>query len=118
MGALILDPASATLLLSSVLILTAVTVYLAYAALSRKDRPGSEEYGEVYIGGEPKTVVRSIDVPVRNLFWGVVWGAGRRLYSYLRDRMHNGVMNDWGVYMITYIGLLSMIALIYFTVMR
>ncbi|MEM3948751.1 MAG: hypothetical protein QXM76_04075, partial [Zestosphaera sp.] len=80
MEVLILDPASATLLLSSALVLTAATMYLAYATLSRRDRPSSEEYGEAYIGGEPKTVVRSLDVPVRNLFWGLVWGAGRRLY--------------------------------------
>lgn len=118
MEALILDSASATLLLSSVLLLTAATTYLIYVALSRKDKPDSGEYGEAYIGGEPKTVIRSLDVPVRNLFWGMVWGAGRRLYNYLRDRMHNGVMNDWGVYMITYIGVLSMIALIYFIAMR
>jgi len=109
-----LDPWTATLFLSGVLVFSTLVMYLIYITLSRKTSQTSSEYSEPYIGGEPANVIKSVDVSVRNLFWGVVRGAGRRLYTFLRDQMHNGVLNDWGVYMVSYIGLLTLIALIYF----
>ncbi|MEM2038886.1 MAG: hypothetical protein QXN79_00135 [Zestosphaera sp.] len=115
MTSLNLDPWTATLFLSGVLVLSSLVMYLIYVSLSRKTIQTSSEYSEPYIGGESVTAIRSVDVSVRNLFWGIVRGAGRRLYTFLRDQMHNGVLNDWGVYMVTYIGLLVLVALIYFT---
>lgn len=109
-----LDPWTATLFLSGVLVFSSLVMYLIYISLSRKTMQSSSEYSEPYIGGESSNIIRSIDVPVRNLFWGIVRGAGRRLYTFLRDQMHNGVLNDWGVYMVTYIGLLALISIIYF----
>ncbi|MGC8974618.1 MAG: hypothetical protein ACP5KB_00280 [Thermoprotei archaeon] len=109
-----LDPWTATLFLSSVLLFSAFTMYLVYVLLSRRAGKTSSEYSEPYIGGEPANVVRSVDISVRGLFWGIVRGAGRRVYTFLRDQMHNGVLNDWGVYMITFVGLLALIALTYF----
>lgn len=113
-----LDPSTAALMLSGVLALTATLMYLIYITFSRRASTSSMEYGEAYIGGESRTIIKSLDISVRNLFWGIVWGTGRKLYSVLRDSVHNGVMNDWSVYMITYIGLLSLIALVYFLVLR
>lgn len=118
MGVINLDPSMAALTLSGVLALTAALMYLIYIALSRRAPTSSVEYGEAYIGGESRTVIKSLDISVRNLFWGIIWGAGRRLYLILRDRIHNGMMNDWSVYMITYIGFLSLIALVYFLALR
>ncbi|MEO3993159.1 MAG: hypothetical protein QN229_02455 [Desulfurococcaceae archaeon TW002] len=110
-----LDPWTATLLLSSVLMFSSLVMYLVYIILSRKTTQSSSDYSEPYIGGEPANIIRSIDVSVRNLFWGIVrGGAGRKLYTFLRDQMHNGVLNDWGIYMVTYIGLLALISFIYF----
>lgn len=114
MTSLNLDPWRATLFLSSVLVASSLVMYLIYVSLSRKTTQVGSEYSEPYIGGEPADVIRSVDVPVHNLFWGIVRGTGRRLYMFLRDQMHNGVLNDWGVYMATYIGLLALVALIYF----
>jgi hypothetical protein len=109
-----LDPPTATLFLSGVLAFSALVMYLLYVSLSRKTSQTSSEYSEAYIGGEPLSVIRSVDVSVRNLFWGIVGGAGRRLYSFLREQMHNGILNDWGVFMVIYMGLLLLAALIYF----
>lgn len=114
MTSLNLDPWTATLFLSSVLVVSSLAMYLIYVSLSKKTAQTSSEYSEPYIGGESASIIRSVDVSVRNLFWGIVRGAGRRLYAFLRDQMHNGVLNDWGVYMATYIGLLALVALIYF----
>lgn len=111
-----LDPWTATLFLSGVLAFSSLVMYLIYVSLSRKTTRSSSEYSEPYIGGEPANIIRSIDVPARNLFWGIVRGTGRKLYVFLRDQMHNGVLNDWSVYMVTYVGLLALISIImYFT---
>lgn len=114
MTSLNLDPWTATLFLSSVLVFSTLVMYIIYTLLARKAPQTSSEYSEPYIGGESASVIRSVDVSVHNLFWGIVRGAGRRLYTFLRNQMHNGVLNDWGVYMVAYVGLLALIALIYF----
>lgn len=114
MATLNLDLWTATLFLSSILMISTLVMYLIYISLSRKTKQSSSEYSEPYIGGEPASVIRSVDISVRNLFWGMVRGAGYRLYKFLRDQMHNGILNDWGVYMSSFIGLLALIALIYF----
>ncbi len=110
---MLLDPLSTTLILSGVLVFTALIMWIIYTLVKSNPVKVSEEFKEPYLAGEPPTTVSKIDIPSHTLFWGFIYGLSRKLYHYLRERMHSGVLNEWGEYMVAYLGLLSLIGFLF-----
>jgi len=107
-----LDPLTATLILSGVLAFTALITWFIYSVVKSNPTNVSEEFKEPYLAGEPTSTLSRIDAPSNTLFWGFIYGLSRKLYHYLRERMHSGILNEWGEYMSVYLGLLSLVGLL------
>jgi len=96
---LILMTQAEVLIMTYVMVLTALAAYLAYALLkSRSYRPRAEA-AKPYLSGEGEEVVSRVHAPSTGLYWGFIKGWGMRMYAFLRDSMHNGVLSDWASYM-------------------
>ncbi len=84
----------------------ALLLFIYFAAAARYRAGGGEE---PYTSG--------LDYPEEDLsvpdifFWSIVRYHGRRLYGFLRDRLHNGVLDNWLAWMLGWLlGLFVLVA--------
>jgi len=87
------------LILTTALFMAAGLLALFYLIVRPKGIHRSGEVADIYLSGESERIVRSIDIPSSSLLWGLIIGWGRKLYRFLRDEMHNGILSDWASYM-------------------
>ncbi len=85
--------------LTSLMLVSAGALALAYKLLRPKYPPRGGESSNPYLSGEGEDVVTSVHAPSTALYWGFVKGWGARLYGYLRETLHNGNLSDWSSYM-------------------
>jgi len=114
MRAIIMDPQMLIIISSASMFFIALVAGLIYLAM-RSGRPSttvSEEAREIYVCGEPPSVVSSPTGSTESMYWGFVRSIARTLYRYFRDLMHTGKLSDWAGYMSGWYGFLVVIALI------
>ena len=111
MGVVItLTPQELVLALTGAMGLGALALGLLYKALKPKHEVREDLSTEPYLSGEGEEVVTEVTAPSPGLFWGFVSGWGKKLYGYLRERMHNGILSDWGSYMASWMCIASLVA--------
>lgn len=88
--------------------LALVTGFLIYYALRSK----SERVTDVYLAGEPESVVSMISPSIGALYWGFVRKFAKRLYEDLVGKVHTGSLHDWLRFISSWFGLLMLIAII------
>ncbi len=98
-GTLVLVTQAEILVMSIIMVLTALVFALFYALLKNRSYRLRIESAEPYLSGEGEEVVSRVNVPSAGLYWGFVKGWGKKMYAFLRDEMHNGVLSDWATYM-------------------
>ena len=98
-GTLVLVTQAEILVMSSIMVLTALVFALFYALLKNRSYRLRAEAAEPYLSGEGEEVVSRVHAPSAGLYWGFIKGWGKRMYAFLRDEMHNGVLSDWASYM-------------------
>jgi len=114
MRAIIMDPQTLIIVSSTSMFFVALVAGIVYLAM-RSGKPSttvSEEAREIYVCGEPPSVVSSPTGSSESMYWGFVRGIARTLYRYFRDLMHTGKLSDWAGYMSGWYGFLVVIALI------
>ncbi len=107
-----LGPAAETLILVGLACLAALVFTAIYVASRPKYRVRGGEAVEPYLSGEGPEVVRRPEAPSPTLFWGLIIGYMRRAYRYLREELHSGRLSDWAAYMSSWMGFLTIVALI------
>ncbi len=105
-----IPPQELALVLSGAMVLGALALAILYKALKPKTRLRQDLSSEPYLSGEGEEVVSEVTAPSLGLFWGFIEGWGMKLYDYLRDKMHNGILSDWGSYMAAWMCLATLIA--------
>ena len=96
---LVLMAQTEILVMSSIMVFTALVIALVYALLKNRSFRFRTEAAEPYLSGEGEEVVSRVNAPSLGLYWGFIKGWGRRMYAFLKDEMHNGILSDWASYM-------------------
>ncbi len=107
-----LDPLELTIVLSGLMGLMALIIYLVVKALEPRYPSRSGDAVEPYIGGEHPSILSRPLVPGANLYWSFVKRNFARAYYFLKEKMHTGRFSDWVNYMILWMAILFIIALV------
>jgi len=95
-----------------VALLLAVITLLYYTLKSRVNR-----YSDLYLSGEPESVVSMLSPSIMALYWGFMRRFARSLYSVLVSRVHTGSLHDWYKFISSWFSLLLLASVIAFTVL-
>ncbi|MFZ8782979.1 MAG: sodium:proton antiporter [Desulfurococcaceae archaeon] len=94
-----------------VALLLVVVTALYYSLKSRTTR-----ISDVYLSGEPESVVSQLSVGVAALYWGFMKRFARVVFSTLTTRVHTGSLHDWYKFISSWFSLLLLISIVVFTV--
>jgi len=94
-----------------VALLLLVAVVLYYALKSRITR-----ISDVYLSGEPESVVSTLSPSVAALYWGFMKRFARSIFNTLTSRVHTGSLHDWYKFISSWLGVLILISVVIFTV--
>jgi len=93
-----------------VALLLVITLLLYYMLKSRTIR-----VSEVYLSGEPESVVSMISPSVASLYWGFIKRFARSIFNVLITKVHTGSLHDWYKFISSWYGILLMISIVVFT---
>jgi hypothetical protein len=107
---LVLDPSSALTIVVALLGLSILTVSLLYYALKSK----RIRVTNVYLSGEPESVVSSVTPSVSSMYWGFMKRFAKSIYRVLVEGVHTGSLHDWYRFLSSWLALLVLLAVIVF----
>ncbi len=96
-----------------VALLLVVTLVLYYTLKSRTIR-----VSDVYLSGEPESVVSRLSPSVVALYWGFMRRFAKSIYNMLISRVHTGSLHDWYKFISSWFGVLILISVVVFTVLK
>ena len=114
---LVLNPLIGTLIVVLAMLIPALIIYLLYVSFRYEAFSEGSEKRKIYGCGEEVQPIQA-SVSIENLLWIAIKKSMKSLYTYVREVMHSGVMNDWLVYMFSYFSLLIIILVIMVFTMR
>ena len=87
-----------------------VVTLLYYMLKSRINR-----YSDIYLSGEPESVVSMLTPSIMALYWGFIKRFAKTLYNVLIIRVHTGSLHDWYKFISSWFSLLILISIVVFT---
>jgi hypothetical protein len=96
--------------IGAVALLLAITLLLYYMLKSRITR-----VSDVYLSGEPESVVSSISPSIASLYWGFIRRFARSIFNILVTKVHTGSLHDWYKFISSWYGILLLISIVVFT---
>lgn len=110
MSTSVLDPFTATLIMTGTMLLVAaiINIIILFVRRARVSQLGEE----MYIGGEGEDIL-SLKIPsMLALYWGIIKRSWRKAFDILRDTVHSGILNEWYGYMSIWLSFLLLFSII------
>ena len=114
MKIIIVSPQVSIIIYTALMGFASLVTWVVFSLLkSRYSSSSSGESSDVYIGGEPSSILSRLTESSESMYWGFVRYVARSLYKYFRDLMHSGKLSDWAGYMSGWYGFLMVLAIIF-----
>ncbi|MEM1628777.1 MAG: sodium:proton antiporter [Desulfurococcaceae archaeon] len=106
----ILDPVTLAVVTSIIFVALFSLLSILYHVLKNKN----ERLTETYLCGEPESVISHPAPSISSLYWGFMKKFAKKIYDALIDLVHTGNIQDWAMFMTSWMGLLILISIIVF----
>lgn len=107
----ILNPLIGVLIVIISMVIPAIIMFFIYLSARYELYSSGTEKTKLYACGEEIKPIQA-SASVENLVWTVIKKSMRSVFTYIREVIHSGVLNDWLTYMISFFGFLVLILVV------
>lgn len=104
------DPNTAVLISTLLVAIVSLVISAIYYLVKSK----RVRTTELYLSGEPETVVSMVTPSIAALYWGFMKKFASNLYKALVERVHTGSLHDWYKFISSWLGLLLILSIALF----
>lgn len=106
----VLDPGTLAVLVSLIsIVLFSVILILYYILRNRNER-----LTETYLCGESEKAFSNLSPSVSSLYWGFMKKFAKKIYDALINLVHTGNIQDWAMFITSWMGILILISILMF----